>query len=102
MLQKQVQPERQKSKGNSSQFFVPQVLVLIFKYLSECKDVSARVRIISDLLDLLDSSPSNIEALMVHLICLCLAIYISLKTSNTLSTYVGVWMDCLVDSFNGA
>lgn len=70
MLQKQTQLERQKVKGNSSQFFVPQVLVLIFKFLSECKDVSARVKIIADLLDLLDSSPSNIEALMVLLLCL--------------------------------
>lgn len=72
MLQKQTQPERQKSKGSGSQFFVPQILVLIFKFLSECKDVSARVKIIADLLDLLDSSPSNIEALMVliHVILL--------------------------------
>lgn len=66
VLQKQTQPERQKSKGNGSQFFVPQVLVLIFKFLSECKEVSARVKIIADLLDLLDSSPSNIEALMEY------------------------------------
>ncbi|XP_010671613.1 BEACH domain-containing protein B isoform X2 [Beta vulgaris subsp. vulgaris] len=66
VLQKQTQLERQKVKGNSSQFFVPQVLVLIFKFLSECKDVSARVKIIADLLDLLDSSPSNIEALMEY------------------------------------
>ncbi|KNA15279.1 hypothetical protein SOVF_099670 isoform A [Spinacia oleracea] len=66
VLQKQTQPERQKSKGSGSQFFVPQILVLIFKFLSECKDVSARVKIIADLLDLLDSSPSNIEALMEY------------------------------------
>ena len=33
--------------------------------MSGCKDVSARVKIITDLLDLLDSSLSNIESLMV-------------------------------------
>ncbi|XP_021759768.1 BEACH domain-containing protein B-like isoform X1 [Chenopodium quinoa] len=66
VVQKQTLAERQKSKGNSSQFFVPQVLALIFKFLSECKDVLARVKIITDLLDLLDSSPSNIESLMEY------------------------------------
>ncbi|XP_057532553.1 BEACH domain-containing protein B isoform X2 [Amaranthus tricolor] len=66
VLQKQIQPERQKNKGNSCQFFVPQILVLIFKFMSGCKDVSARVKIITDLLDLLDSSLSNIESLMEY------------------------------------
>lgn len=66
VLQKQTQLERQKSKGNSSHFFLPQILVLIFKFLSECKDASSRVKIIGDLLDLLDSNASNIEALMEY------------------------------------
>ncbi|KAK9758397.1 hypothetical protein RND81_01G226800 [Saponaria officinalis] len=66
VVQKQNQLERQKTKGNSSHFLVPQILVLIFKVLSICKDSIARVKIIGDLLDLLDSSPSNIEALMEY------------------------------------
>ena len=72
MLQKQTQIESQRRKGNSSHFILPQILVLIFKFLLECKDASTRVKIIGDLLDLLDSNPSNIEALMVLLLCLLL------------------------------
>ncbi|GAB2294234.1 hypothetical protein Dimus_028451 [Dionaea muscipula] len=64
VLQKQNQVEQQRSKGNSSHFLLPQALVLICKFLSECKTTSARVKIISDLLELLDSNLSNIEALM--------------------------------------
>lgn len=66
VLQKQTQIESQRRKGNSSQFILPQILVLIFKFLLECKDASTRVKIIGDLLDLLDSNPSNIEALMEY------------------------------------
>ncbi|KAJ0790760.1 putative transcription factor WD40-like family [Helianthus annuus] len=56
-------PER---KGNNSQFFVPQILGLIFKFLSGCEDVQARIRIFRDLLVLLDSNISNIEAFMEY------------------------------------
>ena len=72
VLQKQTQIDNPKSKGNSSHFILPQILVLIFKFLLECKDASARVKIIGDLLDLLDSNPSNVEALMVLFLCLLL------------------------------
>lgn len=65
VLQKQNQVDRQRSKGHSSHFFLPQILVLIFRFLSCCEDVSARMKIFRDLLDLLDSNPSNIEAFMV-------------------------------------
>lgn len=65
MLQKQNQVNRQKSKGHNSHFFLPQILVLIFRFLSGSTDVSARMKIIRDLLDLLDSNPSNVEAFMV-------------------------------------
>lgn len=65
MLQKHSQVEKPRSKGNVSHFFLPQILVLIFGFLSSCEDVSARIKIIRDLLDLLDSNSSNIEALMV-------------------------------------
>ncbi|KAJ8762560.1 hypothetical protein K2173_007999 [Erythroxylum novogranatense] len=58
--------QKQKSKGNNSQFFLPQILVLIFRFLSNCEDVSARIKIIQDLLDLLDSNTSNIESLMEY------------------------------------
>ncbi|CAL5383977.1 unnamed protein product [Camellia sinensis] len=64
VLQKHTLLDKQKSKGNHSQFFLPQILVLIFRFLSKCEDVSARIKIIGDLLELLDSNPSNIEALM--------------------------------------
>ena len=60
------QPERQKSKGTNVQFFLPQILVLIFKFLSNCEDANARIKILGDLLELLDSNISNIEALMVR------------------------------------
>lgn len=64
VLQKHNQIDRQRSRGNNSQFFLPQILVLIFRFLSGCEDVSARIKIIRDLLDLLDSNPSNVEAFM--------------------------------------
>ncbi|KAF4394946.1 hypothetical protein F8388_017674 [Cannabis sativa] len=62
VLQKQV--NRQRSKGHNSHFFLPQILVLIFRFLSGSEDAFARVKIIRDLLDLLDSHPSNVEAFM--------------------------------------
>ncbi|XP_060199082.1 BEACH domain-containing protein B [Lycium barbarum] len=64
VLQKHSQLDRQKSSRNSSQFFLPQILALIFRFLSGCKDAPTRIKIISDLLDLLDSTATNIEALM--------------------------------------
>ncbi|KAD4386161.1 hypothetical protein E3N88_26330 [Mikania micrantha] len=66
VIQRHNLPERQKSKGNNSQFFLPQILVLIFKFLSGCVDVNARIKIIGDLLELLDSNISNIEAFMEY------------------------------------
>ncbi|GLU16070.1 hypothetical protein SLE2022_325200 [Rubroshorea leprosula] len=66
VLQKHNQADKQRSKGNSSHFFLPQILVVIFKFLSGCEDASARMKVISDLLDLLDSNPLNIEALMEY------------------------------------
>uniref|UniRef100_A0A0D9WT97 BEACH domain-containing protein n=1 Tax=Leersia perrieri TaxID=77586 RepID=A0A0D9WT97_9ORYZ len=47
-------------------FYLPQILVCIFRYFRSCQDSSARTRILSDLLGLLDSNPTNIEALMEH------------------------------------
>ncbi|KAK9032820.1 hypothetical protein V6N11_017863 [Hibiscus sabdariffa] len=66
VLQKNNLVDKQKISGNNSHFFVPQILILIFKYLSSCGDASARMKIISDLLDLLDSNPLNIEALVEY------------------------------------
>lgn len=65
VLQKHNQ-DMQRSKGNSSQFVLPQILVLIFRFLSGCDKVATRIKIIGDLLELLDSNPSNIEALMEY------------------------------------
>lgn len=65
VLQKHNQLDQHRSSRSNSQFFLPQMLVLIFRYLSGCEDATARIKIISSLLDLLDSNASNIEALMV-------------------------------------
>ncbi|XP_051118042.1 BEACH domain-containing protein B isoform X2 [Andrographis paniculata] len=64
VLRTNAQSERQKSSTNNSHFFLPQVLCLIFRFLSGCEDRTSRIKIMGDLLDLLDSNPSNIEALM--------------------------------------
>lgn len=61
----QNQLDRQRSKGHNSHFFLPQILVLIFRFLSCCDYAPARMKIIRDLIDLLDSNPSNLEAFMV-------------------------------------
>ncbi|KAK6245788.1 hypothetical protein SCA6_008878 [Theobroma cacao] len=66
VLQKNSLVDKQRGRGNNSHFFLPQILVLIFRFLSSCKDASARMKIISDLLHLLDSNPLNIEALMEY------------------------------------
>ncbi|KAL9450104.1 hypothetical protein AB3S75_011937 [Citrus x aurantiifolia] len=66
VLQKNNQVDKHRNKGNNSHFFLPQTLVLIFRFLSGCEEAFARMKIISDLLDLLDSNPSNIEALMEY------------------------------------
>ncbi|XP_010474048.1 PREDICTED: BEACH domain-containing protein B-like [Camelina sativa] len=64
VLQKHNQVDKLKGKPSSSHFFLPQVFVFIFEFLSGCKDGLARMKIISDILDLLDSNPMNVEALM--------------------------------------
>ncbi|CAI9116125.1 OLC1v1017198C2 [Oldenlandia corymbosa var. corymbosa] len=66
VLQKHNQLDHQRSSTSNSQFFLPQILALIFRFLSSCEDTTSRTKIIGDLLDLLDSNPSNIEALMEH------------------------------------
>uniref|UniRef100_A0A7N0VH18 BEACH domain-containing protein B n=1 Tax=Kalanchoe fedtschenkoi TaxID=63787 RepID=A0A7N0VH18_KALFE len=64
VLQKHNQIDKQKTKGNSSHFLLPQILALIFRFLSDCNDQTSRIKIIRDLLHLFDSNTSNIEALM--------------------------------------
>lgn len=66
VLQRHSHLERVKSKGSSSHFLLPQMLPLIFRYLSGCEDTDARIKIIRDILDLLDSNASNIEAFMEY------------------------------------
>lgn len=66
VLQKQVLVDKERGRGNDSHFSFPQTLILIFRFLCGCKDVSARTKIVGDLLDLLDSNSSNIEALMEY------------------------------------
>ncbi|KAG9149664.1 hypothetical protein Leryth_017584 [Lithospermum erythrorhizon] len=56
----------QRSSRQNSQFFLPHILVLIFKLLAGCEVANMRKKILCDLLDLLDSNPSNIEALMEY------------------------------------
>jgi hypothetical protein len=70
VLQKRSQSNELKDRSSTSvvslaPFYVPQMLVCIFKYMQSCQDASARTKILSDLLDLLDSNPSNVEAIMV-------------------------------------
>ncbi|XP_073132382.1 BEACH domain-containing protein B isoform X2 [Henckelia pumila] len=64
VLQKHNQFDRQSSSKHNSQFVLPQALSLIFRFLSGCEDAPLRMKIMGDLLDLLDSNPSNIEAMM--------------------------------------
>ncbi|XP_014501021.1 BEACH domain-containing protein B isoform X2 [Vigna radiata var. radiata] len=64
VLQRHNPLERVRSKG--SHFLLPQMLPLIFRYLSGCKNAHARMKVIKDLLDLLDSNASNIEAFMEY------------------------------------
>ncbi|CAN4122405.1 unnamed protein product [Withania somnifera] len=64
-LQKHSDLDRQSSRS-SSQFYLPQILAIIFRFLSGCKDAPTRIKIVSDLLDILDSNCTNIEALMEH------------------------------------
>ncbi|CAM0946806.1 unnamed protein product [Alopecurus aequalis] len=71
VLQKRSQSNELKDRISTSvvslaPFYVPQMLVCIFKYMQSCQDASARTKILSDLLDLLDSNPSNVEAIMEY------------------------------------
>ncbi|CAD6251786.1 unnamed protein product [Miscanthus lutarioriparius] len=65
VLQKRSQSDALKDRSMAP-FFVPQILVCIFKYIQSCQDASARTKILSDLLDLLDSNPANVESLMEY------------------------------------
>ncbi|KAG0531834.1 hypothetical protein BDA96_04G056200 [Sorghum bicolor] len=65
VLQKRLQSDALKDRSMAP-FFVPQILVCIFKYIQSCQDASARTKILSDLLDLLDSNPANVESLMEY------------------------------------
>ncbi|KAJ3679372.1 hypothetical protein LUZ60_017383 [Juncus effusus] len=71
VLQKRPPSEVAKNKNYagpafSSHFVLPQILVCIFKFLQCCNDSSVRAKILEDLLGLLVTSSSNIEALMEH------------------------------------
>lgn len=71
VLQKRSQSNELKDRSSTSvvslaPFYVPQILVCIFRYMQSCQDNSARTKILSDLLDLLDSNPSNVEAIMEY------------------------------------
>ncbi|KAK1300212.1 hypothetical protein QJS10_CPB13g00240 [Acorus calamus] len=71
VLQKRSQSDNYQSRQSgstrtSSHFLLPQILVLIFKFLGLCEDSLMRKKVLGDLLNLLDSNPSNIEALMEY------------------------------------
>lgn len=104
MLQKHNQVDRQRSKGNNSHFFLPQILLLIFRFLSGCGNANSRMKIIRDLLDLLDSNPSNIEALVVRKWCTidCLCKVLSKYDVIDQMVDTGIWMECLVNCFTEA
>lgn len=65
VLQNHDQFEKHRGKIQKPQFFLPQILPLIFRFLSGCESVTTRKKIVGDILDFLDTNPSNIEALMV-------------------------------------
>lgn len=63
-LQKKAHFDNQKNKKSlSCQFLLPQILVCIFKFLA-ASGPDSMSKILGDLLGLLESNPSNIEALM--------------------------------------
>ncbi|XP_044956208.1 BEACH domain-containing protein B-like isoform X2 [Hordeum vulgare subsp. vulgare] len=64
----QSDPSKDTNSNTSSldHFFLPRTLVCIFKYMQSCEDSSARTRILTNLLGLLCSNPTNIEELMEH------------------------------------
>ncbi|XP_047071626.1 BEACH domain-containing protein B-like [Lolium rigidum] len=70
VLQEHSQSDSSRDKNcnpsSLGRFFLPQILVCIFKYMQSCQDSSARMGILTNLLGLLYSNPTNIEALMEH------------------------------------
>nr|KAJ0211241.1 hypothetical protein LSAT_V11C400203850 [Lactuca sativa] len=50
--QRHNQPEKQRNKGTNVQFFLPQVLVLIFEFMFNCEDANSRIKILGDPLEL--------------------------------------------------
>lgn len=51
---------------NSSQFVLPQILGIIFKFLLICEDSSIRHEVLRDLLRLLESNPSSSDTLVLE------------------------------------
>ncbi|KAF3790525.1 BEACH domain-containing protein B [Nymphaea thermarum] len=64
VLQKYGQSEKSIFNGYASHFILPQILHLIFTFLTKCNDSLMRLNILNDLVNLLDSNPLNCEALM--------------------------------------
>ncbi|KAK1395990.1 Beach domain-containing protein b [Heracleum sosnowskyi] len=64
VLQKHDKFEKHRGRIKKPQFFLPQILPLIFRFLSGCESVTTRIKIIEEMIDFLDTNPSNIEALM--------------------------------------
>uniref|UniRef100_A0A162A6C6 BEACH domain-containing protein n=1 Tax=Daucus carota subsp. sativus TaxID=79200 RepID=A0A162A6C6_DAUCS len=64
VLDKQDQFEKQRGRLKKPQIFLPQILPLIFRFFSGCKSVTKRINIIKDILDILDTSSSNVEAFL--------------------------------------
>ncbi|XP_031488059.1 BEACH domain-containing protein B isoform X2 [Nymphaea colorata] len=64
VLQKYGQPEKSFFNGYASHFILPQILHLIFTFLTKCNDSLMRLNILNDLVNLLDSNPLNYEAVM--------------------------------------
>ncbi|XP_078448149.1 binding protein [Wolffia australiana] len=59
-----VQSTKSEIPISSSHFILPHILLLIFKVLGRCEDCTVQEKIMVDLLELLHSKPSNIEAVM--------------------------------------
>lgn len=96
---------------SNSQFILPQILALIFRFLSGCESVAARIKIIQNILDLLDTNLSNIEALLVKSLFVfhairtfkrCILVIVLYFLFIISSFITGEWVECVASCFSEA
>ncbi|EPS68659.1 hypothetical protein M569_06109, partial [Genlisea aurea] len=64
VLRKNNQFDRDKGGKSNVGLVLPQILPLIFRFLSCCEDISSRIKIMADIFDLIYSNPSNVNAFL--------------------------------------